>query len=255
MSLGGMMPMDTEGRDAGRPGVARDAGASPMNADEQQGSPAGVAAFFDVDLTLLQVSSGSQWVAYLRRRGEVGLSMMLKAAFWTLQYKLAFLDMETVGRRLVADIEGDTEEDMLQKCESFLAKDILPHVAPAGRRAVDWHRQQAHVPVLLTSATQYVAEPLARELGISHVLCTRLLVEEGRFTGHAERPMCYGEGKVVYAERFAASLGLDLSRSYFYTDSYSDLPMLLRVGEPRAINPDRRLHRHARRSGWPIERW
>lgn len=257
MSLGGMMPMDTEGRDAARPGLLRDVGAGPTATEERQRVPSGaaVAAFFDVDLTLLQVSSGSQWVAYLRRRGEVGLSMMLKAAFWTLQYKLAFLDMETVGRRLVADIEGDTEEDMLQKCEAFLAKDILPHVAPAGRRAVDWHRQQAHVPVLLTSATQYVAEPLARELGIRHVLCTRLLVEEGRFTGHAERPMCYGEGKVVYAERFAASLGLDLSRSYFYTDSYSDLPMLLRVGEPRAINPDRRLHRHARRSGWPIERW
>lgn len=214
-----------------------------------------VAAFFDVDLTLLQVSSGSQWISYLRRRGEVGLGMMLKAAFWTMQYKLSFLDMETVGRRLVADIEGDTEADMLQKCESFLSRDILPYVAPAGRKAVDWHRQQAHVPVLLTSATQYVAEPLARELGIDHVLCTRLLVQEGIFTGHAERPMCYGDGKVVYAERFAERHGFDLQQSYFYTDSYSDLPMLLRVGQPRAINPDRRLHRHARRSGWPIERW
>lgn len=231
------------------------AASSPAEAAVRPSGSPRVAAFFDVDQTLLQVSSGSQWIAYLRRRGEVGLTMMLKAAFWTLQYKLAFLDMETVGRRLIADIEGDTEADMLQKCEAFLQRDILPYVAPAGRQAVEWHQAQAHVPVLLTSATQYVAEPLARELGIEHVLCTRLLVAEGVFTGHAERPMCYGDGKVVYAERFAQAHGLDLQQSYFYTDSYSDLPMLLRVGQPRVINPDRRLHRHARRSGWPVERW
>ena len=216
-----------------------------------------VAAFFDVDLTLLRVNSGSQWISYLRRRGEVGVGMMLKAAFWTMQYKLAFLDLETVGRRLIADIEGDTEADMLQKCEAFLADHILPHVAPDGRSAVAWHKSQGHVPVLLTSATQYVAEPLARELGIDHVLCTRLIVDpqSGSFTGAAERPMCYGEGKVVYAERFAQAHGCDLTQSYFYTDSYSDLPMLLRVGQPKVINPDSRLHRHAKKRGWPIARW
>ncbi|MBL9004413.1 MAG: HAD family hydrolase [Myxococcales bacterium] len=229
----------------------------PTEQSEEAVHAAAIAAFFDVDLTLLRVSSGSQWISYLRRRGEVGLSMMLKAAFWTMQYKLAFLDMETVGRRLIADIEGDTEADMLQKCEAFLAHHILPHVAPDGRSAVAWHQAQGHVPVLLTSATQYVAEPLARELGVEHVLCTRLIVDpqSGAFTGTAERPMCYGEGKVVYAERFAQEQGCDLRQSYFYTDSYSDLPMLRRVGKPQVINPDSRLLRHAKKSGWPIARW
>lgn len=231
-------------------GSAPDSGSPAVHA-------APIAAFFDVDLTLLRVSSGSQWISYLRRRGEVGIGMMLKAAFWTMQYKLAFLDMETVGRRLIADIEGDTEADMLQKCEAFWAHHILPHVAPDGRSTVAWHKSQGHVPVLLTSATQYVAEPLARELGIDHVLCTRLIVDPDRgvFTGAAEHPMCYGDGKVVYAERFAQQVGCDLTGSYFYTDSYSDLPMLLRVGKPRVINPDTRLQRHAKKHGWPIARW
>ena len=57
------------------------------------------------------------------------------------------------------------------------------------------------------------------------------------------------------AERFAAEHGIDLAKSYFYTDSYSDLPMLLKVGGPRAVNPDRRLRRHAQRAGWPILAW
>lgn len=213
------------------------------------------AAFFDMDMTLLRVNSGSRWIQFQRQRGEIGLSMLLKSTYWMAQYKLALLDLETVGTRLIADLSGDAESDMLAKCDIFVRRDILPHIAPAGRDAVAWHRQRQHVPVLLTSATQYVAEPLARELGIDHVLCTRLTVEDGRFTGTCHRPMCYGPGKVVHAERFAAAHAIDLSASYFYTDSYSDLPMLQRVGQPYAINPDARLRRHAARRGWPVAHW
>ena len=109
--------------------------------------------------------------------------------------------------------------------------------------------------MLLTSATPYVAEPLAAELAIPHVLCTRLAVENGRFSGSLLPPTCYGVGKVHHAERFAEAHGIDLAQSSFYTDSYSDLPMLQRVGRPVAVNPDRRLSRYARRQGWPIRSW
>ena len=66
------------------------------------------------------------------------------------------------------------------------------------------------------------------------------------------RPVCYGAGKTYWAERFAAAEGLDLARSYFYTDSITDLPVLERVGEPRVVNPDPRLRRAAMRRGWPV---
>jgi len=212
------------------------------------------AAFFDLDYTLIRCSSGTRWVNFLRRRGEVGVSLLVKTALWTFQYKLAILDMETVGRRLVADMEGDSEAEMWAKSELFL-KELLPEVAPLGREALGWHAEREHAVVMLTSSTQYVAEPMARELGITHVLCSRLLVEEGRFLGTCATPLCFGAGKVLYAERFAEQHGIDLSASYFYTDSYSDLPMLKRVGQPRIVNPDRRLKTHARRQGWPIFRW
>jgi putative phosphoserine phosphatase/1-acylglycerol-3-phosphate O-acyltransferase len=109
--------------------------------------------------------------------------------------------------------------------------------------------------VLLTSATRYLAGPLAADLGIDHMLVTQLTVENGRFTGEAVRPVCYGEGKTYWAERFAAAHGIDLARSYFYTDSITDLPVLERVGEPRIVNPDPRLGRLAARRGWPIFRF
>ena len=100
-----------------------------------------------------------------------------------------------------------------------------------------------------------MAEPLAATLGLDAVLCSRLEVEAGRFTGRIVEPLCFGRGKVSWAERWAASLGVDLAASAFYTDSFNDLPMLERVGHPVAVNPDLRLARHARRRGWRISLW
>ncbi|MGD8627079.1 MAG: haloacid dehalogenase-like hydrolase, partial [Anaerolineae bacterium] len=83
----------------------------------------------------------------------------------------------------------------------------------------------------------------------------RLISADGRLTGEIEPPPCYGQGKVVWAERFAREHAVDLSASYFYTDSISDLPLLERVGQPVAVNPDPRLRRLARARGWQITRF
>ncbi|MFO0574758.1 MAG: HAD family hydrolase [Polyangia bacterium] len=213
------------------------------------------AAFFDMDQTLLRVNSGSRWVAFLRERGEVGLLFLLRSSVWLFKYKLAVLDMETLARRLVADMAGSSESEMLDKAAIFWEREVRPAISPEGEAAIAEHRARGHAVVLLTSATPYVAEPLARHLGLDEVLCTRLHVEDGRFVGTCDGPTCYGSGKVHHARRFAEAHDIDLAESYFYTDSFSDLPMLERVGRPCAVNPDRRLRRHAERSGWPILRW
>ena len=213
------------------------------------------AAFFDMDLTLLRVNSGSRWVKYLRRRGEIGLPMLLRSGFWLLQYRLSLLNMEAVAAMLAADMAGDAEDEMRVKVGEFYQSEIRDTISPLAREALEQHRDEGDSIVLLTSATPYVAEPLAAELAIPHVLCTRLAVENGRFSGSLLPPTCYGVGKVHHAERFAEAHGIDLAQSSFYTDSYSDLPMLQRVGRPVAVNPDRRLSRYARRQGWPIRSW
>ncbi len=213
------------------------------------------AAFFDMDLTLLRVNSGSRWVKYLRKRGEIGLPMLIRSGIWLLQYRLSLLDMEAVAAMLAADMAGDSESETRDKVADFYRTELQHTISPDARAQLEEHRRQGDTIVLLTSATPYVAEPLAAELTIPHVLCTRLAVENGRFSGKLQPPACYGSGKVHHAERFASVHGIDLAQSCFYTDSYSDLPMLLRVGRPVAVNPDRRLLRYARRQGWPMLRW
>lgn len=214
-----------------------------------------IAAFFDMDRTLIRSNSGTDWLRFLRERGEVTTRRTLEAIAWLVQYKLAILDMERLTAKITAELAGQIEAEMIEKCNLFNETRVFAQVAPEARRAVEAHRAQGHVVAILSSSTPYITEPLAARLGIEHVLCTRFHIAEGRFVGTHVPPACYGRGKVHWAERFAADAGVDLTQSYFYTDSFSDLPMLERVGERRVINPDPRLLRHARRRGWRIEQW
>ena len=213
------------------------------------------AAFFDMDRTLVRCNTGTLWIKFLRRRGEITAARMLRAFGWIAQYKLAILDMERLSTKLIAEIAGDPEDEMVEKCRHFFAAEVVAHVTQKGLDAVSRHRAEGHVLAILTTSTRYISEQLAERLEIEHVLCTRLEVQDGRFSGTYVRPACYGLGKVHWAEAFAERLDVDLGRSFFYTESYSDLPMLERVGGARVVNPDTRLLRHARRVGWEVLTW
>lgn len=212
------------------------------------------AAFFDMDNTLLRVESGMSWVRFLYRRGELPPRMVAKALYWQALYKLALLDMDTVFTRLVEDLRGDSEAEMIAKCDVWYRDHVAPEVAPAALVAIEHHRQAGHLVVLATGSTQYAARPVARGVGIEHVLSSQLEVEGGVFTGRPAA-FCFGHHKVALAERWAEHHGVDLSASTFYSDSYNDLPMLERVGTPVAVNADARLRRHALRRGWAAPRW
>jgi HAD superfamily hydrolase (TIGR01490 family) len=106
--------------------------------------------------------------------------------------------------------------------------------------------------VLLTASSPYISEQVAEELGMTDYICTRFEVDGGVFTGRLDGPLCYGEGKVVLASRWAEERGVSLASCSFYSDSYTDLPMLEAVGSPVAVNPDLRLARHAQRARWPV---
>lgn len=214
-----------------------------------------IAAFFDMDNTLLTVDTGVSYTRFLYRRGELSKRTLAKALYWSTLYKLAVLDMERVFTKLCEDLRGDSEADMIAKCAIWYRQDVAPFVAPAARVALERHRQQGHVVVLATGSTTYAATPVAAGVGIDHVLSTTLEVDEGGIFTGKPRALCFGRHKVTLAERWAADHGVDLARSYFYSDSFNDRPMLERVGNAIAINPDARLSRLAKQRGWPMMRW
>ena len=212
------------------------------------------AAFFDMDNTLLNVGSGMSWVKFLKRRGEIQNRMVAKAVYWSALYRLAVLDMEDVFTRMVAGVRGDSEAEMIAKADIWFREHLAVEVALAGRVAVEHHRQAGHLVVLATGSTQYAARPVARAVGIDHVLSSVLEVTDGTFTGRAAA-LCFGHHKVALVEQWAAANNVDLASSFFYSDSFNDLPLLERVGTAIAVNPDARLLRTARKRGWAVEHW
>ncbi len=212
------------------------------------------AAFFDLDRTLVRVNTGPLYVRWRMRQRQMGVSDLLRASWWTLQYTFGVIDADAVGRAAALSLAGIEEDAFRRECAGWVEAEVLSLITRAARDEVERHKAEGSICALLTGTSPYVADPVAAHLGVPHVLSSRMTVRGGRFTGEVEA-LCYGAGKVERARAWAAEHGVDLSRSVFYTDSVSDLPMLEVVGEPRVINPDPRLLALARRRGWPIERW
>lgn len=211
-----------------------------------------VAAFFDIDGTLIAKSSGPLYMKYLRQRGEIRRRDVLRTLYFYVRYRLNMLDIEVALERSSRWIRGRREAAVADRCRHWYEEMVRQYVQPELVRRIEEHKAKGHLVAILSSTTNYLAGPLAEDLGIEHLLVSHLIVKDGRFTGDAERPLCYGVGKIHWARRFAAAHDVDLAASYFYTDSASDLPMLEIVGHPQVVNPDLVLRREARRRGWPV---
>lgn len=212
-------------------------------------------AFFDLDKTLVRANTGILYARWRFARGETPLSEMVRVMSWSLQYTMGVVDAAAVSTYAAKTLGGRDEAAFAEECEGWYAAMVRPLIADAARAEVKKRKSEGLRTVILTGSTPYGARPLARELGMDDVIASTLAVREGKLTGEIEEPLCFGEGKVTRAERWAREHGASLAESIFYTDSISDLPMLLRVKEPRVVNADPRLRLEARRRGWPTERW
>lgn len=214
------------------------------------------AALFDMDRTLVRRQTASLYVRYQRDIGEASLLDMARVAYWVAQYTLGVIDVESIAMRSLAPLAGTAEQTLIDRCDGWFDRYVREHVTDAGRHAVAYHQARGDVVAIVTGATPYAARPLARMLGIEHVLASELERDDARnFTGRPERPLCFGAGKITRALALAERLGFALEDAVFYSDSYTDLPLLSHVAEPVVVNPDARLRREARRRGWRVERW
>ena len=214
------------------------------------------AALFDMDRTLIRRETGTLYVRYQHEIGEATRRDLLRVLYWVTQYTLGVIDAPAVAAKAALQLEGTSEMAMATRCDDWFRRYVERHVCDLGRRAVEHHRAQGDLLAIVTGASPYAAHPLARRLGIPHVVASELEVDgRGMFTGRFVSPLCYGGGKIVRAKRLAEAHGFALEESTFYSDSYTDLPLLEAVREPVVINPDPRLERVAKKRGWRIEAW
>ncbi len=212
-----------------------------------------VGALFDLDRTLLEGFSAYPYLGERLVRGTMSPREMLANLRAMLDYKLGRSGFSGVVGRTTEPLRGVAESVLEELGESVFRKHLMGRIFPEAKALVHAHRERGHTLAIISSATRYQIEPVARYLGIEHVLCTRLEVKDGILTGKVIRPTCYGEGKAAAARKLAASEGLDLSVSHFYTDAVEDLPLLELVGRPHVLNPDAKLAQLARERHWPTQ--
>lgn len=209
-------------------------------------------AFFDLDKTLLRASSSSLYVKHLWRKRLISLREVLWVAWVSAQYTLNRMDFPRAMARLSQRIKGGDARFTQQLCEAWVQAELVHYIAPKALTQLREHQARGDLVMVLSASTQFVVAPLAAHLGIPY-RCTELEVVDGRFTGAIVGEACFGSGKRYWGERVAAEHGVPLRECTFYTDSYTDLPLLEVVGHPVAVNPDWKLARYATQRGWRIE--
>jgi HAD superfamily hydrolase (TIGR01490 family) len=215
------------------------------------------AAFFDLDRTLIRRSSALALAGSFRERGVIGRGQLAKAAAWQLLFAARGAGAETV-RKAAEDglmlLEGFAVDDLRRMVADAMEVVLKPLVYREPLELVERHRDRGE-PVYLVSATlQEIVEELARELDLDGAIGSVCEIEDGVYTGRSLRP-AHGEGKAAAVRELAGRESLDLAASTAYSDSHTDLPFLEAVGNPVAVNPDRRLREIALDRGWPILRF
>ena len=215
------------------------------------------AAFFDLDKTLIEGSSALHFGRAAYKAGMVSRRQLASDVWANLKFRLnGSTDQGTdeLRERILASIAGQRVVDLAR-----MGPDVLAGILPLIYREVldeAYAHQDAGRPVyIVTAASQELAEVLAHVLVLDGGLGMRSEVRDGVYTGKAAGPFTYREGKAEAIRELAAREGIDLTESYAYSDSESDLPMMRAVGHPVAVNPDRVLERVSREEGWRIMRF
>lgn len=214
-----------------------------------------IGAFFDFDGTVI---SGYSIMAFIKeqiRRGHLSPRELMELLSAMASFGMGNMGFSAMMLAASQFLRGIREDSYANFGEELFESHIARLIYPESRALVQAHLKKGHTVAIVTSATPYQVRPTARELGIENVLCTELEVEDGVFTGAVVHPACFGPGKVSAAESVADRLGADLDKSFFYTDSYDDIELLERVGNPRPLNPNNRLLAVAEQRGWPVRRF
>lgn len=213
------------------------------------------AAFFDLDGTIIAKSSPLAFGPSFFREGLIGRGFLLKSLYAQLVFQLMGADetkMERMREEAAKLTAGWEAEKVRQVVTEVLEEVITPLIYAEALELINEHQAAGRLVCIVSSSPEEIVEPLAAMLGVDRWIATRPTIVDGLYTGELDF-YAYGEGKPVAMRALADEVGVDLSRSFAYSDSDTDVPMLEAVGHPVVVNPDKGLRRIAEERGWTIE--
>ena len=210
-------------------------------------------AIFDLDNTLLEGDSDYLWGQFLVEEGIVDArSYEEKNLYFYDQYKKGTLDIYEFLRFSLKPLTEHSIDQLHRWRSRFIDEKIRPILLEKGRKLIEQHADFGETLMIITATNRFVTEPIARELGIEHLLATDPAMKDGLYTGEVEGIPCFQEGKVKRLQQWLQHNRVSLEDSWFYSDSHNDLPLLQQVSHPVAVDPDEILRSHASQQGWNI---
>jgi HAD superfamily hydrolase (TIGR01490 family) len=211
-------------------------------------------ALFDLDNTLLAGDSDFEWAQFLIDKGVLDREVYeARNQDFYAQYKTGTLDIHEFLAFQLKPLSRHPRAQLDAWHAEFMQTRILPMIAPGAPALLARHAE--HTRVIVTATNRFVTAPIARHLGVEHLIATEPEEIGGEFTGRVVGTPSFREGKVERLTQWLAERGLNWSavqESWFYSDSLNDLPLLERVTHPVAVDPDETLRAHARERGWPV---
>ena len=212
-------------------------------------------ALFDLDHTLLPLDSDYEWGRFLARVGAVdAVRHERENARFYREYVAGTMDIGEFLAFGLAPLAAHPPERLAGWHRQYMDEVIGPAILPAARALVGRHLERGDLCAIVTATNEFVTGPIARAFGIEHLIATGVERVDGRYTGRPQGTPTYREGKIVRTEQWLHSLGHrweSFERSWFYSDSANDIPLLRRVTDPVPTNPDARLAAFAAERGWP----
>ena len=230
--------------------------AGPLGADGPLPGdrPIRTAAFFDLDKTVLAKSSTLAFSKPFFSQGLINRRAVLKSTYAQFLFLMSGADHDQMDRMrsYITNMCTGWDVEQVKSIVGETLHDIVdPLVFAEAAVLIADHKLCGRDVVIVSASGEEIVGPIARALGATHAMATRMVVEDGRYTGEIEF-YCYGEGKAEAIRALAAREGYALQHCYAYSDSITDLPMLETVGHPTVVNPDHALRKEAGTRGWPV---
>ncbi len=210
--------------------------------------------FVDVDKTLVAKSTAILALKYFVKRGYAGWKLIILSIVFSILHYLNLADPKRMVQLGLEPFVGHSHSKIKRDMDIVFERHIQPLIYCDALDAINKHKNDGDLVLLLTSTSFDLAAPIARYLDIDYI-AAEAVIENDTYTAIVVDPIPYGEGKLEHARRVCEEKGVGLEDCYFYTDSSSDMPLLEKVGHPKIVNPDPRLLREAKKRDWEILRF
>lgn len=209
-------------------------------------------AFFDLDHTIISVNSARILIKTAYKKGLIARSTILKGYLFSFSHKLKLYDPSKIITSMAGWLSGVPEEGLMKLSEEIFTSQLIHSIRKEITEEIIRHKSLGAKVVILSSSIYPICSQISVHLAMDDIICSNLELINGKYTGRATGPFCYGREKAVRLNEYCEANNTDPAKSWYYGDEIADQYVLNAAGNQVCVNPDKRLLKKALAKGWSV---